>query len=402
MPVLMRNVYYDVENTLDAPFITGIQRVVREFSKIVLAEDVSTMHRYVPVVYDHKRFKWRNLDQREARQLLSLTPISTSILSRVIRKMRRFFPKPSRYYVNHFEQGSIFLDIESSWHSQYKRKQLLSVLKKSGLKLVKVHYDIIPLLFPETTHPNTVKVFTGHFLSHLEYSDMFLCISKSTFDDVSQYCEQNMIPMPQLRTIQLGTDFQIIDKVDANNSLPSDTCKYGKYILSVGTVEPRKNYLLLIKAFNRIRDKTDLNVVIVGKTGWLAEEICSEIQNHPDFGSRVYHLDSVPDQQLYALYRNAWLSVTPSKYEGFGLPVVESLALGCPTICSTGGSLKEVAVGYVLHFSPDSIDELTNIILSLYCNIDEYDDLRRLAQSYKPDGWHKTIMCVDEMLHELD
>lgn len=395
-------VYYDVENTLDVPFITGIQRVSREFSKIVLNENFNSHNfQFVPVVYDYPRLKWRRLSSHETKCLIALTPRSTNLLSRVANKIRRTLPKPKNLTIQNFEKGSIFLDIDSSWHSPLNRSVLLPTLKAQGVKLAKLHYDIIPLLFPDNTHPNTMGVFSEHFISHLKNTDLFLCISENTRDDVVQYCREHDRKPPLLETIRLASN------ILSDNAKPSSSTQYdelpefGKFLLTVGTLEPRKNHRLLVQAYNQIRDKCDLKLVIVGKTGWLADDILSTIRQHPDFGTRIHHLDSVTDQQLDQLYRNAWLNVVPSKYEGFGLPVVESLARDCPTICSTAGSLKEVGGDCVGFFSADSEDELARLIQNLYSNDRMYDDLKRAASGFVPNTWLHTAEDIISHLRSL-
>jgi glycosyltransferase involved in cell wall biosynthesis len=134
------------------------------------------------------------------------------------------------------------------------------------------------------------------------------------------------------------------------------------YILSVGTLQPRKNYPRLIQAFTRLgigesadqqianhRSQlvglqtckfADLRLVIAGGRGWLYEETLAEAEKHP---ARVRILDFVDDGDLPALYRGAALFAFPSLYEGFGLPVLEAMACGVPVVCSNASSLPEVA-----------------------------------------------------------
>ncbi|MGH1541886.1 MAG: glycosyltransferase family 4 protein [Arenicella sp.] len=394
----MRTVYYDVENTLNVPFITGIQRVTREFSKIVLSSNAQTTHRFVPVRYDHKRSIWRQLDPNETMSLLADSPQSHGLINRAQRKIKQLLPLSKKLRIKQFESDSIFLDIDSSWHSTLKRETLLPQLKSAGVRLAKLHYDIIPLLFPETTHPNTVKVFSEHFASHIKHSELFLCISNTTKNDVSHYCEEHSLTQPSLQTIQLGTHVSLNDDAATHDlSIKS----FGRYLLSVGTLEPRKNYPLLLKAFEEIRQTTDLNLLIVGKTGWLAQDIANQLKAHPDYGSRIHHLEQINDAQLNSLYQNAWLSVIPSLYEGFGLPVIESLARNCPTLCSTAGSLSEVGANHVHFFSPDSVTELAQAILSLYSNSSRYQQLKLAATQYQATPWSETVKNIDQHLGEL-
>lgn len=180
-----------------------------------------------------------------------------------------------------------------------------------------------------------------------------------------------------------------------------DNAKYGRYLLAVGTIEPRKNYRLLLDAFKQIKNTSDVNLLIVGKPGWLADEIDQAIRTHPDFSTRVFLLQGISDDQLDQLYRHAWLTVIPSIYEGFGLPLVESLARNCPTISSTGGSLSEIGADLVGFFSPHSANQLSTLILELDSNPKAYEDLLNKAKNFVPPRWQDMVLEIDRHLHDL-
>ena len=110
------------------------------------------------------------------------------------------------------------------------------------------------------------------------------------------------------------------------------------YVLSVGTLQPRKNYVRLIQAFTALDSETQL--VIAGGPGWLYDGILAEAEQH---GQRVRVVGFVDDADLSLAYRNAALFAMPSLYEGFGLPVLEAMACGVPVVCSNTSSLPEVA-----------------------------------------------------------
>jgi len=116
------------------------------------------------------------------------------------------------------------------------------------------------------------------------------------------------------------------------------------YVLSVGTLQPRKNYVRLIRAFANLKSQTlgpeTPQLVIAGGRGWLYEDIFAEAEKH---GQSVRILGFVDEVDLPALYRNAALFVFPSLYEGFGLPVLEAMSCGVPVVCSNASSLPEVA-----------------------------------------------------------
>ncbi len=137
------------------------------------------------------------------------------------------------------------------------------------------------------------------------------------------------------------------------------------YVLSLGTLQPRKNYIRLIQAFAHLPladlqlatcKLSDLQLLIAGGKGWLYEDILAEAEKHP---ARVRVLGFVDDADLPALYRNAALFAFPSLYEGFGLPVLEAMACGAPVVCSDVSSLPEVAGGAALLVNPLDTEELT-------------------------------------------
>lgn len=129
--------------------------------------------------------------------------------------------------------------------------------------------------------------------------------------------------------------------------------KAGKYILMVGTLEPRKNYPRAIEAFAVFRRQgfTDWRLMIAGGSGWGADDVKKEIDRLglPD---AVSVLGQVPDATLSALYRDAGALFYPSLYEGFGFPILEAMASGCPVVTSNRSSMAEVGDGAVQLVDP--------------------------------------------------
>jgi glycosyltransferase involved in cell wall biosynthesis len=132
------------------------------------------------------------------------------------------------------------------------------------------------------------------------------------------------------------------------------------YVLSVGTLQPRKNYVRLIRAFAETRscrgpDGSPTQLLIVGGHGWLYEDVLAEADKH----DRVRLLGFADDEDLPALYRGASLFAFPSLYEGFGLPVLEAMACGVPVVCSNTSSLPEVAGDAALLVDPLDVEGLS-------------------------------------------
>ncbi|MBI2617077.1 glycosyltransferase family 4 protein [Candidatus Gottesmanbacteria bacterium] len=115
----------------------------------------------------------------------------------------------------------------------------------------------------------------------------------------------------------------------------------GRYILFVGTIQPRKNITKLLDAFETIQKEHDISLVLVGKKGWLTEPIFEKIGRSP-LKNRIIWLNYVSNSILSVLYRGAQCFVLPSLYEGFGIPAIEAMACGCPVVVSKTTSLPEI------------------------------------------------------------
>ena len=131
------------------------------------------------------------------------------------------------------------------------------------------------------------------------------------------------------------------------------------FVLFIGTIEKRKNILRIIKGFNKIREKKSFQLVLVGKAGFGAEEILSEIRKTPE----ILRLSYVEDDPVLAqLYAQAQLFLYPSLQEGFGLPVLEAMASGTPVITSKNSPMEEFSKGAAILVDPASEEEISRAI----------------------------------------
>jgi len=138
-----------------------------------------------------------------------------------------------------------------------------------------------------------------------------------------------------------------------------------RYLLFVGTIEPRKNLTRLLHVFERLhREKLTDALVIVGKRGWLYDDFFAELERSPA-GERVILPGYVPDEDLPAVYAGAQALAFPSLFEGFGLPAVEAMATGTPVACSGTSSLPEVVGGAALTFDPTSEEAIGSALRRL-------------------------------------
>ena len=138
----------------------------------------------------------------------------------------------------------------------------------------------------------------------------------------------------------------------------------GRYLLSVSTLEPRKNLRLLIEAFLRIKDEfPDLHLVLCGRAGWNLPEVLGKRiadTREGQISDRIHITGFVEDEDLPYLYAGAEWFVFPSKYEGFGIPPLEAMGMGCPVVSSDAAALPEVLGDAAIYFSSNNTDSLAN------------------------------------------
>ncbi len=134
-----------------------------------------------------------------------------------------------------------------------------------------------------------------------------------------------------------------------------------KYILTLSTLEPRKNMIILLEAFSAVADEVDYDLVLVGRKGWKMDDVLEKYKAK----DRIHITGFVKDEHLSSVYQNAMCFVFPSLYEGFGLPPVEALSLGVPVISSDAASLPEILMEQAVYFKNNSVDELKGLLVKL-------------------------------------
>ncbi|MBA2479853.1 MAG: glycosyltransferase family 4 protein [Planctomycetes bacterium] len=205
-------------------------------------------------------------------------------------------------------------------------------------------YDLIPMLNPEYFTPDMVAYFKQILKSIDPLSDWVVCDSASTKRDLLRYVD---IRPERVEVIHLAAD-PTFRRVDDEQRISDVRARYGipdgRYLLSVSTLEPRKNLPFLLRCFARLLESDALagvNLVLAGPKGWMSDPIYASLSDQRLKG-RVHATGFVADEHLPALYTGALAFVYPSLYEGFGLPPLEAMSCGTPVITSNTSSLPEV------------------------------------------------------------
>jgi len=170
----------------------------------------------------------------------------------------------------------------------------------------------------------------------------------------------------------------------------------GSYALIVSTIEARKNHLLLFRIWRRMLDEMPHDqvpsLVFAGRVGWLVDDLMRQISNTNNLDGKLILIENPTDSELVPLYKGCLFSLCPSFYEGWGLPVTESLALGKPCLISNRTSLPEAGAGLARSFDPDNMVEAYAAIRAV---IDDRADLARweaqVRRDFKPVPWSATV-----------
>lgn len=185
-------------------------------------------------------------------------------------------------------------------------------------------------------------------------------------------------------------------KHDNISNKVKDMC-LNKYILTVSTISPRKNMDTLIKAFNLIKNKCDVNLMIAGSNGWLYESIY-ELVRSLNLENRVIFTGRINDDELKYLYKNSSVFVYPSLYEGFGLPPLEAMSYGIKVIVSDVECLREVLGDGCIYFKPKDHEQLANILEEFYKQ-EQGSKLYNYDNTLNKYSWKK---CAEETVKVYD
>jgi glycosyltransferase involved in cell wall biosynthesis len=229
-------------------------------------------------------------------------------------------------------------------------------------KILTVH-DLSFKRVPETAVPSLKWYLEGAVPRAVKRADLIFADSDATRADL---IELFGAAAERVQTLYSGVEDLFRPVTDAE-VLRAVRCRHAltkPFILSVGTIEPRKNLVRLIEAYSRLRQIVDLDLVIAGGRGWMYDQIYRSPEEF-GVGRNVRFLGYVPEADLPALYSLATLFVYPSLYEGFGLPVLEALACGAPVITSDNSSLPEVAGDAAILVDPRDTEALKEAMARL-------------------------------------
>ncbi len=300
--------------------------------------------------------------------------------------------------------GDVVLALGAPWsHPDYAN---LVRIHRERLRLrfgLLVH-DISALRRPEWFDRGLTTSFRRCFNELLPQCDALFAISRYTAADVTAYASELGLELSSpVTTLPIATLLPgEIGRVGSTERLPPA----GSYVLFVSTIEPRKNHMLLFRLWRRMleempRDRVP-TLVFAGRIGWLVQDLMQQIINADYLSGRLVVLENASDDELAALYRGCLFTVYPSLFEGWGLPIIESLAFGKPCLASDRTSLPEAGGNLARYADPDDLNAWYAAIRQL---VEHPGRLalweERIRREFKPVDWSATIDALLAGLRHL-
>ena len=226
----------------------------------------------------------------------------------------------------------------------------IAALKRQvGFRFVLFCHDIIPELFPHYYKAADVKMHRDYCHRAFAAADLVICNSRRIEADVRAWSEAEGLALGATAVCPLGAD---TSPPDAEAPLPPGL-ERERYALLVSTIEPRKGHRLIYDAWVRLLEggipqRRRFKLVFAGREGWMVDELMRDLRRDPRTAGTLLVLTDASDATVAALYRDAAFCLYPSRYEGYGLPLIEAFRRGKAVLASTGGAVPEV----VGDFSP--------------------------------------------------
>ncbi|WP_051237560.1 glycosyltransferase family 4 protein [Ottowia thiooxydans] len=278
-----------------------------------------------------------------------------------------------------YQAGDVFLGLDLNHIVPKVHENYLRGLDLAGVNVQFLVYDLLPIQFPEFWgHTNPVHLVVADWMKLVASFGGVVCISENVAHEFSSWMKRNNVERKReinIRWFHLGADHE--------NSVPSQglpenadsfllAIKKCTSFLMVGTLEPRKGHQQVLDAFEILwKTESNISLVIVGKQGWMVEDLVDRIRTHKELGKRLFWLDSISDEYLEQIYASSSCLIAASYGEGFGLPLIEAAQHKLPVMARDIPVFREVAGEHAFYFASEKSEEMAvslGIWLALFNN----------------------------------
>ncbi|UVH56617.1 glycosyltransferase [Variovorax paradoxus] len=337
MPAAKRQFFVDVSELVQRDWQSGIQRLVRSLLRS-LFDSPPEGYRIEPV-YALKGEPGYNYARKFSLRFLGCSPQGLDDA-----------PIDAR-------DGDIFVGLDLQPHIVPEQADFYKALRQQGVRVEFVVYDLLPVLLSHRFFQDA-KAVHERWLKVIAESDGVLAISNAVADEFTAWASENAPERIgaglKVRAFHLGADISYSLPTSGLPLAAKSTLAQiaaAPAFLMVGTVEPRKGHAQTLDAFEQLwRNGINVNLVVVGKTGWMVEEVIERLQQHPQRGRRLFWLEGISDEYLEQLYDDSACLILASEGEGFGLPLIEAAIHKLPILARDLPVFREVAADHALYF----------------------------------------------------
>jgi len=391
-PAQPSSFYFDISDLVFHHFPsnrspTGIQRIVLAVAEAALDGDDS--QDIGLCVLEGETGKWKLVDKESALHLMMLSHEGAANSDAAWQSAlgdvhRALWESPSF----RFPKGSTLVSLGAPWGIRRYFAAIRAAKRESGIRCVGYIHDTVPLLYPEYCDGVIPQEFLRWLRRLSRHADLVLANSNSTKRDFQQalaLLEASNVPC---EVVYPNGDFTSLFERTGEISSEVAALTDNRYALFVGTVQPRKNHLMVVSGWRHlIRDLGPENVpdlVLAGKLGWYWEQLIEFLRKTDNVGGKVRLLNKASDADLQALYKGAMFTIYNSHYEGWGLPVTESLSFGKVPVISRNSALLESGGKHALFYETNSEPSFVETIKDILRDPEILREREKLIHSDPP------------------
>ena len=356
----------DATGTARQDQVTGIQRVVRNLSAAALESGLG-----VPVIlWDKAIYPAISVEDPD------WTPLA----------------------IHH---GDFLILFDANWGMYREYAELIEIFQQAGGKVAAGVHDIIPYQYPALCAPGVVDLYSRWFETVVPLCDVVCCVSETTAEAVRKFIFDKgwLKPEPhEIFSVPLGHGLPQFPSSKLPSNLMAELCTKRPLFISIGTIEPRKGYDIVLTAFEHLWESNEnLYYLILGRPGWSMDHFVHRMESLPYFNKNLFWLSDANDIDLAHAMSKADGLISASIAEGFGLPLVESSQFGCPLIISDIPAHREVAGANATYFDAYDPLELARCIRTSA----KRSERGQCSTAKRLVGWEDTIRSLHQKLIPL-
>jgi glycosyltransferase involved in cell wall biosynthesis len=289
------------------------------------------------------------------------------------------------------ERGDVILSIGASWPGGYYPAMIAGMKARFGVRFGVMIYDLIPLNWPEWAVYSLRQAFGNWLAPMVTEADVLFTISNATAGDIIVFAAKKGIAIRAPQIVPIGVTFPVRVSRQPLQTRP--------YVLFVSTIEIRKNHTMMFRLWRRMINELPPDcipdLIFAGKIGWQTQDLLAQIKNSSALDGKLKIVEGPSDSDLASLYQHCLFTVFPSFYEGWGLPITESLTFGKTVAASNRASVPEAGGDFCTYFDPDDMNDAYRVISQLILEPERVAALEaKIAAEFHPPSWADSAAAI--------